>query len=851
MSRTTGFGLVVTLFASLAAPALVAQQLFLGRTEPVGDNPVSIASADLNLDGYPDLITANSNASSLSLLLADRGGFAAHTDLAVGTSLRQVLVVDLDNDGWPDLVTRHGNDTVEVRLQVAPSSYALAGSFATGGAGTMRMATGDFNEDGALDLVVANQWTDTVTLLLGDGNGQLGPAASFAVDNIAPELVARPRNLVVADIDEDGHLDVVTANFWHPSTLSLLRGNGAGAFATSENIQMGAFGQFGGDSIAVGDLNGDGHLDLAVGGSGSVDAVRLGDGTGAFAAPLPGLGPFPVAIADFDSDGHVDVLHTFSGLVRVDFGDGAGGSTHFSAVPLGSLGGVAHFDLEGDGDLDLAVANTVGDEVAVLPNDSAGGFPLPPLSELPYPGNVEELALGDLSGDGYTDAVTTHSSIGELRISLGAAGGSFGPSSIALDVVLVGQPAQYHLRDPLVADFDGDGRNDVVLLMRAATVSTVDHALVLHGDGTGALPTSTVTQLTNTPVAMDNGDFNGDSIQDLALLNFAPPGVAVRLGDGAGSFLAPTTTPFVGFSGSQHLTAADVSGDGFVDVVATASSTSFLILHGDGLGGLGGHVGVTGLGVRVLPADLNEDGAADMVGVGAGGVLGVMLASGGGFLPPVLLPAAGLPLVSDLNRDGHLDLVAVSLERRTFTCLLGDGSGAFGDPTTYLAYGEPWAAGLAELDGSGFPDLVLANRGAGTYFPPHLTSQLNLSASPWLGLGSALGGEQGAPVLSGYGTLEPVSPITLEIESARPLGSAVLVIGAPAINAPFKGGVMVPMPSILIFGLPLDGSGAFSGSGTWYSGLPSGTSVYFQAWIADPFGPFSFAASNGLVGTTP
>jgi hypothetical protein len=79
----------------------------------------------------------------------------------------------------------------------------------------------------------------------------------------------------------------------------------------------------------------------------------------------------------------------------------------------------------------------------------------------------------------------------------------------------------------------------------------------------------------------------------------------------------------------------------------------------------------------------------------------------------------------------------------------------------------------------------------------------------------------------------------------------VLVIGGSAIHAPFKGGTMVPMPTALIFGLPLDAAGHFAASGTWFGGLPPGTSVYFQAWMQDAAGPAGFAATNGVQGTTP
>jgi hypothetical protein len=157
----------------------------------------------------------------------------------------------------------------------------------------------------------------------------------------------------------------------------------------------------------------------------------------------------------------------------------------------------------------------------------------------------------------------------------------------------------------------------------------------------------------------------------------------------------------------------------------------------------------------------------------------------------------------------------------------------------------------ADLDGSGFPDLVglcgHSNLGIGSF----VSVLHGISPSPWHNVGHALAGGNGVPKLTGTGTLQPGSTVALTIDDGRPFGSAVLAIGSPAIDAPFKGGVFVPNPQLLVFGLPLDVDGHFSGGGTWYSTIPPGFPVYFQAWIPDPIGPAGYASTNGIEGTTP
>jgi hypothetical protein len=124
-------------------------------------------------------------------------------------------------------------------------------------------------------------------------------------------------------------------------------------------------------------------------------------------------------------------------------------------------------------------------------------------------------------------------------------------------------------------------------------------------------------------------------------------------------------------------------------------------------------------------------------------------------------------------------------------------------------------------------------------------------SDPFTDQGNALAGTNGAPVLTGSGTLAPSSAIGLLLGNALPNSSSTLIIGVTALNAPFKGGVLVPNPDVLIFGLPTGASGTLSLTGTWPPAIPSGVSFYFQHWIVDAGGPVGFAASNGLKGTTP
>jgi subtilisin family serine protease len=124
-------------------------------------------------------------------------------------------------------------------------------------------------------------------------------------------------------------------------------------------------------------------------------------------------------------------------------------------------------------------------------------------------------------------------------------------------------------------------------------------------------------------------------------------------------------------------------------------------------------------------------------------------------------------------------------------------------------------------------------------------------AGTWQSVGIGVAGTLGVPQLLGTGSLVADEAVTLSLTAARPGALAVLVVGLSAINAPFKGGILVPNPDLLLSGLLVDGAGTLSLSGAWSPELPAGSSVYFQAWIPDPLAAKGLAASKGLKATTP
>ena len=107
------------------------------------------------------------------------------------------------------------------------------------------------------------------------------------------------------------------------------------------------------------------------------------------------------------------------------------------------------------------------------------------------------------------------------------------------------------------------------------------------------------------------------------------------------------------------------------------------------------------------------------------------------------------------------------------------------------------------------------------------------------------------PQLEGDGPLTGGSTATLTVTDALPNGSATLLVGVSDINAPFKGGVLVPAPDILLGGLPVNGSGQLVVAFPWPAGLPAGVELFWQVWLADGAGAAGFAATNAVSSLTP
>jgi uncharacterized repeat protein (TIGR01451 family) len=333
-----------------------------------GPFPFTLAIADLNKDGDPDLAVVNSGfPSSVSVLLGDgHGGFGSATPYPTdGAFSFSVAVGDLNGDGNPDVaVTNINSGTVSALLGDGNGGLGAPATFSTGTSFDLAPSTvaiGDMNGDGHTDLVVGNQNASTVAVLLGDGTGNFGAATEFPI----PRPFS-PSSLKIADFNHDGNADVVVGDSNFSGEIALLLGDGNGGFGPPTVYASGVNNV---TSLALGDLNGDGTPDVMIGAASPSVTVMLGDGAGGLYAPTsyPLSGGFGstiggVAVADFNDDGNQDVLTPGGNSdVSLWLGDGTGALGPSTLYPgfvcCSSQSSLTAGDLNGDGLPDIAAAD--------------------------------------------------------------------------------------------------------------------------------------------------------------------------------------------------------------------------------------------------------------------------------------------------------------------------------------------------------------------------------------------------------------------------------------------------------------------------------------------------------------
>ena len=625
---------------------------------PTLTEPFEIVAADLNGDGYDDVIVSNYDNVDSSIAVHMNNGdgtFAPFVRYTIGQYLFSVTAADLDNDDTIEVaVSLRGENAVVVMENDGDGNLSESARY-TGITQAYAIIAVDLDGNDWPELVTANHEANNICVLWNDGAGAF-PSRNFYATG------AQSGSVCSGDFDGDSMADLAVVNK-NDREVSVFLNNGDSTFAKTDYDLTYTHNPA---TIRCLDYDNDGDLDLAITCS-SILAVLDNDGVGGFALPpndfsllqSPAFSPGGINIADMDGDGLQDVITaSYVRSFQISFNLATG--TLAAATPVGGLymgydvRSVIGSDVDGDGDMDAVVTNSDVNTISIHYNQGGGTFPGSIRAKANY--RAVGVACGDLNGDGVTDIAISNYQSGGASVCLNNGDSTFQDN------------VDYRLIDYndacgtiVCADLDADNDSDLVM-----TNFGDDSVAVLLNSGSGSFVYAASYPVGSHPWPVAVGDFDGADGPDLAVASSADSTLAILLNAGDGSYGAATM--YVTGYEPWCIDVGDIDGDSDLDLAIAAHSSSAVYVH------------------------LN-DGAADF----------------DNQIDTYTVNYAGSVFFADLDNDTDLDLVTVQRDINRVALMWNDGSGAFTVGDSYATGEHPYAVVAADFTGDGYADIVTSN----------------------------------------------------------------------------------------------------------------------------------------------
>lgn len=667
--------------------------------------PGSIATGDFNQDGTTDVITVHSGAGTTELWSNDGAGnlTVIATNTTAGTPV-SAATAEFNGDGLIDTAFARASAT-SVRIHFGQAAFGFTTKDVDAGGAQDFILASDIYPDGRTDLAILQKSQDRIAYF------QNGPGTTFLKKNLA--AVAAVERFAAGNMDLDGAMDVVipiagvAPQF--RSSVVVVRGAGAEPLVAGGPIATGNAPE----ALLISDMNIDGDPDIVTSNSGdNTVVVHFGGGDGFFpfrhVVPAVGSAPYAAAAADWNGDGYPDLqfinynsgdleFHTSTNAPSYVFS----GSQTAGTAPVDAIAG----DFNHDGLMDIAVANSGSSNISI--HFSGGGVP-PPAAQYYNAGSTPSAVVAsDLNGDGMMDIAVANTGSATVSLLYQSSGAFTRAPSLTTGFAPVGL---------VVGALTSPGARDIAV----ASIGSSDVNIFKNGPP-GSFQLQFAISTAAGPVALTTNDVNQDLVMDLVVACSSINNLQILEGSGGGQFVNTTTaTSPIQVS---TLASGDFNHDGAPDVAAASNQGhSFVILRkvvqGSQVGPLAYQVPFQR--VHSIPAaDLNGDGFVDLLAAGGAGVAGgsasICINEGGVLKTPfttfLTSPAPLHTMLADMNADGNPEAVVPASSSGFVQIHQGTGAGGFSAQVTLPAGTNVADIDVNDINLDGLPDLVASNVG--------------------------------------------------------------------------------------------------------------------------------------------